>query len=434
MDNQPTSVLDDTALDRTDAGRYDRALDETPMPHKWGSARSIQIEKWQPGRGRSNTFPSKDRALAREARSASNRENVSVEDENSRQELLEPPPLWNTGEVCEAAESFDESDLIFDNEGAAEMDSDGGASSASNYTLSCVQLAPRPDSMDLIDATEVNIDDAVRPLSAPSWARRTVRDAFATDINFSWHRVTVQVPEQPKKKVPAKTILNNIHGLARAGSLLAIMGASGAGKTTFLNLLTDRTASGLQVNAVLAINDNAIKPSDVRRISSYVQQQDLFFSNLTVLEHLTVQALLRMNRNLTRKARLARVHEVLHELGLMDVINSYIGSVSGGTRGISGGQQKRLSFATEVLTDPPVLFADEPTTGLDSFASEIVVHHLKRMAKSGRTILCTIHQPPTEVFNCFDDLLLLAEGRTAYLGPRAAAVSYFSNIGYSCPS
>eukprot|EP00117_Sycon_ciliatum_P032823 scpid71645/ scgid4733/ len=209
MDNQPTSVLDDTALDRTDAGRYDRALDETPMPHKWGSARSIQIEKWQPGRGRSNTFPSKDRALAREARSASNRENVSVEDENSRQELLEPPPLWNTGEVCEAAESFDESDLIFDNEGAAEMDSDGGASSASNYTLSCVQLAPRPDSMDLIDATEVNIDDAVRPLSAPSWARRTVRDAFATDINFSWHRVTVQVPEQPKKKVPAKTILNN---------------------------------------------------------------------------------------------------------------------------------------------------------------------------------------------------------------------------------
>eukprot|EP00117_Sycon_ciliatum_P004957 scpid101826/ scgid4733/ Protein white len=228
--------------------------------------------------------------------------------------------------------------------------------------------------------------------------------------------------------------LFQVHGLARAGSLLAIMGASGAGKTTFLNLLTDRTASGLQVNAVLAINDNAIKPSDVRRISSYVQQQDLFFSNLTVLEHLTVQALLRMNRNLTRKARLARVHEVLHELGLMDVINSYIGSVSGGTRGISGGQQKRLSFATEVLTDPPVLFADEPTTGLDSFASEIVVHHLKRMAKSGRTILCTIHQPPTEVFNCFDDLLLLAEGRTAYLGPRAAAVSYFSNIGYSCPS
>ncbi|XP_065199289.1 protein white-like [Sycon ciliatum] len=270
----------------------------------------------------------------------------------------------------------------------------------------------------------------------PPWSRPapgSIREAIDSDINFSWHGVSVQVPEQPRKGLPAKVILDSINGEVKAGSLLAIMGASGAGKTTFLNLLTDRTASGLQVNAVLAINNNAIKPSDVRKISSYVQQQDLFFSSLTVLEHLTVQALLRMNRELSRKERLQRAQDVLHELGLSDVVNSYIGSVFGRSRGISGGQRKRLSFATEVLTDPPLLFVDEPTTGLDSFAAETVVRHLKNMSEKGRTVLCTIHQPATEVFNCFDELLLLAEGRTAYLGARSDAVAYFSNIGYACP-
>jgi len=94
-------------------------------------------------------------------------------------------------------------------------------------------------------------------------------------------------------------------------------------------------------------------------------------------------------------------------------------------KGISGGEMKRLAFASELLTDPPLFFCDEPTSGLDSFMSQNVVSVLKGMSANGKTIICTIHQPSSQTFEMFDHVLLMAEGRVAFMGKATAALKFF---------
>lgn len=122
---------------------------------------------------------------------------------------------------------------------------------------------------------------------------------------------------------------------------------------------------------------------------------------------------------------MARVEEVISELGLIKCANTRIG-VPGRIKGISGGEMKRLAFACEVLTNPPLMFCDEPTSGLDSFMAQAVVAVMKNMAERGKTIIATIHQPSSEVYAMFDRVLLMAEGRVAFLGDVDAAYEFFS--------
>jgi ATP-binding cassette, subfamily G (WHITE), eye pigment precursor transporter len=116
---------------------------------------------------------------------------------------------------------------------------------------------------------------------------------------------------------------------------------------------------------------------------------------------------------------------LLIQLALTKCENTLIG-IPGRIKGISGGEMKRLSFASEVLTDPPLLLCDEPTSGLDSFMAQNVVQVLKNMALKGKTVICTIHQPSSEVFAMFDKVLLMADGRVAYLGTTYEACAFFS--------
>ncbi|XP_065178253.1 protein white-like isoform X1 [Sycon ciliatum] len=229
-----------------------------------------------------------------------------------------------------------------------------------------------------------------------------------------------------------KTILKNVSGSVSPGQLLAIMGASGAGKTTLLNILAGRNAYGLELTGQIQINGEAVEPDFVCSVSGYIQQEDLFISTLTVRETLIFQALLRMPHGNSEAQRLERVEEVLQEVGLLDVAGSTIGDPLR-IRGISGGERKRLSFASEVLTDPPLLFVDEPTSGLDSYMAESVVTTLQNLAQAGRTILTTIHQPASEIYTMFDRVMLLAEGRTAFLGPCQEAIEHFRSQGHECP-
>ena len=94
-------------------------------------------------------------------------------------------------------------------------------------------------------------------------------------------------------------------------------------------------------------------------------------------------------------------------------------------RGLSGGERKRLAFATELLTDPPLLFCDEPTTGLDSFQAMALVRLMRSLTARGTTIVCTIHQPSSDLYNMFDQLLLMADGRMAFLGAPDDALHFF---------
>ncbi|XP_044732202.1 protein white [Chrysoperla carnea] len=232
--------------------------------------------------------------------------------------------------------------------------------------------------------------------------------------------------------IERKHILKGVHGIARPGELLAIMGSSGAGKTTLLNTLTFCSPASVIVSGTRCINGIPINNTSLRSMSAYVQQDDLFIGTLTVKEHLVFQALVRMDRNIPYKQRMQRVNEVLSELALLKCQNTTIG-IPGRLRGISGGEMKRLSFAAEVLTNPPLMFCDEPTSGLDSFMAQNVVQVLKTLAQSGKTVVCTIHQPSSELYSMFDKLLLMAEGRVAFLGKPSEAYNFFSNLGATCP-
>ena len=132
-----------------------------------------------------------------------------------------------------------------------------------------------------------------------------------------------------------------------------------------------------------------------------------------------------MDRSVSYKQKLARVDEVISELSLGKCQNTIIG-VSGRVKGLSGGERKRLAFASEALTDPPLLFCDEPTSGLDSFMAHSVVQVLKGLASKGKTIILTIHQPSSEIYGLFDKLLLMAEGRVAFLGSTREAAEFFA--------
>ncbi|XP_074659151.1 protein white-like isoform X2 [Tubulanus polymorphus] len=261
-------------------------------------------------------------------------------------------------------------------------------------------------------------------------------DGTAEKITLTWNNVNVYLPADGRgcckgESDYVKHILKDVSGMIKPGSLLAVMGASGAGKSTLLNVLTYRNRGKLKVTGDVRVNGQRIGEG-MTAMSGYVQQDDLFIGTLKVREHLWFQAMLRMDHHISYKKRLQRIEDVLLELGLMKCADSIIG-IPGRTKGISGGEMKRLSFASEVLTNPPLMYCDEPTSGLDSFMAQNVIQTLKNLTAKGKTIMCTIHQPSSEVFEMFDRLLLMAEGRVVYLGPAAKASGYFKKNGFVCP-
>ncbi|OQV23731.1 Protein white [Hypsibius exemplaris] len=257
-------------------------------------------------------------------------------------------------------------------------------------------------------------------------------------ISLSWKDVNVFV-KPPKNgilsclrrsntpEVPTRRILSDVTGQVVSGECLAVMGASGAGKTTLLNMLNGRhRESQLKMKGCITVNGHKIGQG-ITSISGYVQQTDLAMPTLTVREHLNFHAALRMDQRISPTERRERVEDVIRDLGLSNCSDVQIGDSK--RKGISGGEMKRLQFGSEVLTDPPLLFCDEPTTGLDSFMAQTVVGVMRDLAAKGKTILCTIHQPSSEVFVMFDKLLLMAEGRVAYIGPRSEASGFFASVG-----
>ncbi|XP_047133027.1 protein white isoform X1 [Hydra vulgaris] len=262
-------------------------------------------------------------------------------------------------------------------------------------------------------------------------------------IRLSWNNLSVttipkvsSVQKLFSKKLSSienngKRIIKSISGTAEPSSLLAIMGASGAGKTTLLNVLSRQNVKNLFIQGEVLVNNKFIR-NKIKNISAYVMQEELFIGTLTVREHLLFQAYLRMSDQFSTKEKEKRVDDVILQLGLTKCQNTIIG-VPGRIRGISGGENKRLSFASEIITDPQLLFVDEPTSGLDSFMAESVITCLQKIASEGTTIIATIHQPSSEVFQLFDRLLLLSEGRTAFLGKTIDAITFFNRVNFPCP-
>ncbi|KAF2454249.1 ABC-2 type transporter family protein [Lineolata rhizophorae] len=239
--------------------------------------------------------------------------------------------------------------------------------------------------------------------------------------------------ENVSYRINSKQILSGIQGAVHPGELLAIMGASGAGKTTFLDILARKNKRGI-IEGDFFVNGEKIADDEFRNVIGFVDQEDTMLPTLTVHETIMDSALLRLPKEMSFAAKEKRVEDVEKQLGIFGIRHQIIGSEEGGGRGISGGEKRRVGIACELVTSPSILFLDEPTSGLDSFNAFNVVECLVNLVKNyKRTVVFTIHQPRSNIVALFDQLILLARGRTVYSGPFSACQGYFDHVGYSCP-
>ncbi|CAG8596413.1 4749_t:CDS:10 [Funneliformis mosseae] len=228
-----------------------------------------------------------------------------------------------------------------------------------------------------------------------------------------------------------KSVLHSIHGLVKPGEVMAIMGGSGAGKTSFLDILARKNKAG-RIKGEILVNGRIVEDVEFKNVVGYVDQEDHLLPTLTVYETILYSALLRLPREMSFEAKNFRVIETMSELGILGIKDSRIGDA--GARSISGGEKRRVSIACELVTSPSILFLDEPTSGLDAYNAYNVVECLVTLARNyNRTVICTIHQPRSNIFALFDQLVLLAKGHMVYSGEASKCQSYFENIGHKCP-
>lgn len=210
------------------------------------------------------------------------------------------------------------------------------------------------------------------------------------------------------------------------GEMLAMLGPSGCGKTTLLTALGGRLSGKL--NGTIIYNDKPFS-SIMKRYTGFVTQDDVLYPHLTVTETLVFTALLRLPKDFTSQEKVMHAEAVINQLRLTRCKNIIIGGPN--LRGVSGGERKRVSIGQEMLINPSLLFLDEPTSGLDSTTAQRIVSTLTELARGGRTIVMTIHQPSSKLFYTFHKVLLLSEGNSLFFGKGSEVMSYFDSIGFS---
>ncbi|KAJ4841206.1 ABC transporter G member 9 [Turnera subulata] len=227
-------------------------------------------------------------------------------------------------------------------------------------------------------------------------------------------------------KTEEKIILKGMSGMVLPGEMLAMLGPSGSGKTTLLNALGGKLGGNL--GGRISYNGKPFS-NIMKRNTGFVTQDDVLYPNLTVTETLVFTALLRLPNTFTKQEKILHAESVISELELTKCKNSIIGGPL--KRGVSGGERKRVSIGQEMLINPSLLFLDEPSSGLDSTTAQRIVSTLWQLAKGGRTIVMTIHQPSSRLFYMFDKVMLLSEGNPLYFGEGSQVMDYFSSVGYA---
>eukprot|EP00890_Picochlorum_soloecismus_P003061 jgi/Picsp_1/3756/NSC_06591-R1_abc family transporter: multidrug len=226
----------------------------------------------------------------------------------------------------------------------------------------------------------------------------------------SFRNINYSIVDRKKESV---CLIDNVSGYLRGGEMVALLGPSGSGKTTLLDVLAGRKTVGNIAGEILF---GGIKPTSMflRRYTGYVEQFDTLVPILTVSEMLKYTAELKLETSVPQHAKTEAVEMVIKNLALETCRNVLIGSPL--ARGISGGQAKRVNIGIALISNPRVLFLDEPTTGLDSFTSNEVISFVKSLAQRGITVCATIHSPTPFAFSQFDRLLVLLQGKVVYFG------------------
>ena len=215
---------------------------------------------------------------------------------------------------------------------------------------------------------------------------------------LGWSNVSFTLaPKAVKASGKDPQILKNLSGSAKPGEVVALMGASGCGKTSLMNVLSGRATSmgGHVVEANLTVNGKAVTPAELGPKVAYVMQEDSLTATATPREAFDFSARLRLPPSVTADERRQMVEEMIRILHLEGCADTMIGNEL--IKGISGGEKKRVSIGVELITQPSILFLDEPTSGLDSFAAYSIISTLKDLARLGCTVISTIHQPSSEV-------------------------------------
>ncbi|GMY22102.1 pleiotropic drug resistance protein 3-like [Fagus crenata] len=225
-------------------------------------------------------------------------------------------------------------------------------------------------------------------------------------------------------------ILSDITGALRPGVLTALMGVSGAGKTTLMDVLAGRKTSGY-IEGQIKIGGYPKVQETFARVSGYCEQTDIHSPQITVEESVLFSAWLRLSPQIDSKTKAEFVNEVLETIELDGIKDALVGIP--GVTGLSNEQRKRLTIAVELVANPSIIFMDEPTTGLDARAAAIVMRAVKNVVDTGRTIVCTIHQPSIDIFEAFDELILIKSGgHLIYSGPlgqhSSGVIEYFESI------
>ncbi|KAJ9692496.1 hypothetical protein PVL29_011517 [Vitis rotundifolia] len=252
-------------------------------------------------------------------------------------------------------------------------------------------------------------------------------------ITFDDIRYSVDMPEEMKSQGALEDrleLLKGVSGAFRPGVLTALMGVSGAGKTTLMDVLAGRKTGGY-IEGNITISGYPKKQETFARISGYCEQNDIHSPHVTVHESLLYSAWLRLPSDVNSETRKMFIEEVMELVELTPLRDALVGLP--GVNGLSTEQRKRLTIAVELVANPSIIFMDEPTSGLDARAAAIVMRTVRNTVDTGRTVVCTIHQPSIDIFEAFDELLLMKRGgQEIYVGPlgrhSSHLINYFEGI------
>nr|GME18056.1 pleiotropic drug resistance protein 2-like [Ipomoea batatas] len=237
-------------------------------------------------------------------------------------------------------------------------------------------------------------------------------------LAFNHINYYVDMPSQMKSEGVNEDrlqLLRDVSGAFRPGVLTVLVGVTGAGKTTLMDVLAGRKTSGY-IEGSISISSYPKNQTTFARVSGYCEQNDIHSPNLTVYESVIYSAWLRLSADINKNTREMFVEEVMGLVELNPIRNSLVGLP--GVDGLSTEQRKRLTIAVELVANPSIIFMDEPTSGLDARAAAIVMRTVRNTVDTGRTVVCTIHQPSIDIFEAFDELLLMKKGgQMIYAGP-----------------